>query len=263
MSSSRGVIAASSPRALGLRHLEEVQALPGALFAWPRSLERQPPPLGQARPSARIHSKDVDAISARGAVLPGNDAGKRQGRRIRPSRKRVEDGRYGGATADQAYRPSGPQALRQAVFEKAILRSEGKMNLAQSAQSHVAEALTDRVADHQCANQGRAANRGAEHHTQVRPGMEAEVAANERPEGHAEQARRHAATAIVEYVRRPREFLGMNCRAKRLECVQLAGAFFGRGPVQKREQAPRTPNASRNSVVAPPRCALCASCPCS
>ena len=45
----------------------------------------------------------------------------------------------------------------------------------------------------------------------------------------------------------------MNCRAKRLECVQLAGAVVRRGEVQKREQAPRTPNASRSSVVTLPR----------
>src|ERR1035437_1081688 len=37
-----------------------------------------------------------------------------------------------------------------------------------------------------------------------------------------------------------------NC-AKCLECVQLAGAVVRRGPVRQREQAPRTPNASRGS----------------
>jgi len=42
----------------------------------------------------------------------------------------------------------------------------------------------------------------------------------------------------------------MNCHAKRLECVQLAGA------VVKREQAPRTPNASRSSVAAVLLCVL-------
>jgi hypothetical protein len=42
----------------------------------------------------------------------------------------------------------------------------------------------------------------------------------------------------------------MNCHAKRLECVQLAGAVVRRGAVRKREQAPRTPNASRSSVAA-------------
>jgi serine protease Do len=45
----------------------------------------------------------------------------------------------------------------------------------------------------------------------------------------------------------------MNCHAKRLECVQLAGAVVRRGTVRKREQAPRTPNASRSSVAALPR----------
>jgi hypothetical protein len=40
----------------------------------------------------------------------------------------------------------------------------------------------------------------------------------------------------------------MNCYAKRLECDQLAGAFVGRGAVRKREQAPRTPNASRSGL---------------
>jgi hypothetical protein len=38
--------------------------------------------------------------------------------------------------------------------------------------------------------------------------------------------------------------------AKRLECVQLAGAVEGRGAVGKREQAPRTPNAGARSVAA-------------
>jgi hypothetical protein len=47
--------------------------------------------------------------------------------------------------------------------------------------------------------------------------------------------------------RRLRGFLGMNCRAKRLECVQLAGAVVMPGGARKREQAPRTPNASRSS----------------
>src|SRR5271169_2253989 len=36
--------------------------------------------------------------------------------------------------------------------------------------------------------------------------------------------------------------------AKRMECVQLAGAFLLDGPVGKREQAPRTPYASRGAV---------------
>ena len=38
--------------------------------------------------------------------------------------------------------------------------------------------------------------------------------------------------------------------AKRMECVQLAGAVARRGAVRKREQAPRTPNDSRSSVAA-------------
>jgi hypothetical protein len=53
----------------------------------------------------------------------------------------------------------------------------------------------------------------------------------------------------------------MNCYTKRLECVQLvhppqfcyggrAGAVVRRGAIRKREQAPRTPNASRSSVAA-------------
>src|SRR5438876_2593743 len=36
-------------------------------------------------------------------------------------------------------------------------------------------------------------------------------------------------------------------RAKRLECVELAPALEWWSPYEKREQAPRTPNASRNS----------------
>src|SRR5208283_3713124 len=36
--------------------------------------------------------------------------------------------------------------------------------------------------------------------------------------------------------------------AKCLECVQLAGAVVRRGVIRKREQAPRTPNASRGSM---------------
>ena len=51
-------------------------------------------------------------------------------------------------------------------------------------------------------------------------------------------------------VRNLRRFRWTNGHAKRLECVQLAGAVVRRGEVQKREQAPRTPNASRNSVGA-------------
>src|SRR6266508_863210 len=43
--------------------------------------------------------------------------------------------------------------------------------------------------------------------------------------------------------------------AKRLECVQLAGAVGSAWGVGKREQAPRTPNASRDLVAVPPRCA--------
>ena len=41
----------------------------------------------------------------------------------------------------------------------------------------------------------------------------------------------------------------MNCLAKRLECVQLAGAFVSCEAVQKREQAPRTPNSSRRGFT--------------
>src|ERR1017187_9741650 len=51
-------------------------------------------------------------------------------------------------------------------------------------------------------------------------------------------------TAILQYSRRLRRCLWMNYYAKRLECVQLAGAFVSCEAVQKREQAPRTPNAS-------------------
>src|SRR6266566_4620872 len=39
-------------------------------------------------------------------------------------------------------------------------------------------------------------------------------------------------------------------RAKRMECVQLAGAVVWGWPAGKREQAPRTPYASRDSVAA-------------
>jgi prepilin-type N-terminal cleavage/methylation domain-containing protein len=41
----------------------------------------------------------------------------------------------------------------------------------------------------------------------------------------------------------------MNWHAKRLECVQLAGALVSCEAVQKREQAPRTPNASRRGFT--------------
>src|ERR1035437_6631153 len=61
-------------------------------------------------------------------------------------------------------------------------------------------------------------------------------------------------TAILQYARKLRRFLWMNCLAKRLECVQLAGAVVRHGAVRKREQAPRTPNASRSSLAALPRC---------
>src|ERR1035441_7613520 len=56
--------------------------------------------------------------------------------------------------------------------------------------------------------------------------------------------------AIVKLARRLRALFWMNCHAKRLECVQLAGAVI------KREQAPRTPNASRSSVAAVLLCVL-------
>jgi hypothetical protein len=36
-------------------------------------------------------------------------------------------------------------------------------------------------------------------------------------------------TAIIEIVRKVRGFLWMNCHAKRMECVQLAGAVVKRG----------------------------------
>ena len=61
-------------------------------------------------------------------------------------------------------------------------------------------------------------------------------------------------TAILQFARMLRRFLWMNRHAKRLECVQLAGAVIRRGAVRKREQAPRTPNASHSSVAAPLRC---------
>src|ERR1035437_8234911 len=64
----------------------------------------------------------------------------------------------------------------------------------------------------------------------------------------------------------------MNCHAKRLECVQLvhppqccyggrAGAVVRRGEDQKREQAPRTPNASRGAAAPLHLCALALSRP--
>jgi hypothetical protein len=46
--------------------------------------------------------------------------------------------------------------------------------------------------------------------------------------------------ALVQYARKLGRFLWMNCHAKRMECVQLAGAVVRRGVVWKREQAGRT-----------------------
>ena|ERR1035437_153513 len=45
----------------------------------------------------------------------------------------------------------------------------------------------------------------------------------------AKDAKKERITAIVEIVRKLRGFLRMNCHAKRLECVQLAGAVVRRG----------------------------------
>ena len=59
--------------------------------------------------------------------------------------------------------------------------------------------------------------------------------------------------ALAGILRKLREFPGMPCRAKRMECVQLAGAIVSPMAVQKREQAARTPYASRDSVAALPR----------
>ena len=56
-------------------------------------------------------------------------------------------------------------------------------------------------------------------------------------------------TAIVEIVLKLRGLLWMNYYAQRLECVQLAGAVVRCEPVLKREQAPRTPNGSRGSMM--------------
>ena len=63
-------------------------------------------------------------------------------------------------------------------------------------------------------------------------------------------------SAISQLARGLRGFLWVNCHAKRMECVQLAGAVVRRGLGRKREQAPRTPNASRNSVAALQLCVL-------
>src|ERR1035441_499682 len=57
-------------------------------------------------------------------------------------------------------------------------------------------------------------------------------------------------------VRNRRRFWWMNCHAKRLVCVRVAGAAVRRGTVRRREQAHRAPNASRSSVAALPCCAL-------
>src|SRR5512143_2612611 len=42
----------------------------------------------------------------------------------------------------------------------------------------------------------------------------------------------------------------MNSRAKRMECVQLAGALARQEVLRRRKRAPRIPNASRGSVAA-------------
>ena len=62
-------------------------------------------------------------------------------------------------------------------------------------------------------------------------------------------------SAIVEIVLTLRRFHWAKCDAQRLECIQLAGALVRHTSVRKREQAPRTPNASRISVAAFPGCA--------
>src|ERR1035441_6492751 len=59
--------------------------------------------------------------------------------------------------------------------------------------------------------------------------------------------------AIVKLARRLLALFQMNCHARRLECVALAPAL------RQRQQAGRTPNASRSLVAAVPRCVLCLS----
>jgi len=46
--------------------------------------------------------------------------------------------------------------------------------------------------------------------------------------------------------------LGLNCHAKRLECVELAPAFEPHLAVRQRQQAGRTPNTSRSLIAASP-----------
>src|SRR2546427_516956 len=57
-------------------------------------------------------------------------------------------------------------------------------------------------------------------------------------------------SVAARHARSLRTFPAVNFLAKRMECVQLAGAFVWFWTDQKREQAPRTPHASRDSVAA-------------
>jgi hypothetical protein len=73
-------------------------------------------------------------------------------------------------------------------------------------------------------------------------------------------------TAITRFASRLRRFLWINCRAKRLECVELAPAFEPSPASRQRQEAGRTPNASRNPNAVWLRCVfaswrLCVDCP--
>ncbi len=61
---------------------------------------------------------------------------------------------------------------------------------------------------------------------------------------------RPPALALAFSTRSLRSVLLMNCHAKRLECVELAPSFGPPHTLPQRQQAGRTPNASRNSVAA-------------
>src|SRR5437879_4319330 len=65
-----------------------------------------------------------------------------------------------------------------------IARGQGKVHVPQSPQCHLAQAAADRISDDQRADENRTSDRGAEQRAEMRSGMKAQAAPDEREGGH-------------------------------------------------------------------------------
>src|SRR5207244_10231866 len=138
------------------------------------------------RPEGILHAENLDAVRARAAVLACGSARKLQEGcdRLPASKKNCvrRNGLRGAGRRGKAQRRIEPAT--EGLGKKSVSGRERKTGPAQTFQRAVAQGQPDGIADHQGADQYRAADRGPKQRAQMSAGVKAEAAENEGAGGH-------------------------------------------------------------------------------